>query len=245
MALENQFEIPCNDAICLGNQQADGAVVFFTHSNFRERRMQRRFQDWWEGKSKLLFTQTGSELDDQINSFVKRARTGARVARETRFCTLSSLPFITVAAAISHDGDLDQFAIAFAAGTNLPQVCGRAFEELLQVELNTRRLEVPQINSENTEYNSELKFLRRQQTEVKRRVIDDWDEAKTITGIQSQEYSYSNSKEILRLLKDCDRQVLLIDMTHPEIGIPTTRAIFSEANENPFFNYSPADMSPL
>ncbi len=205
----------------------------------------RTIQDWWEGNCELHLLDEKSSRFETFSQYVSEARTGALEHRETKFCELPNEHNIAVAAAISHDKDFDQIAIAFAAGANLPAVFRRAFEELITVELETSDLVRAHLDGDEIEKSSNRYLVRERQRVLKSRLTDELASCKTVTSENLQTRYYSSALELHHVLNERNQSVWLVDITHPKIGIPTTRAIFSRAEENPFLFTGEMDVLPL
>jgi|GEM_PF-3386084 len=205
----------------------------------------RAVQDWWEGRCEMRPIEFDSDFEHKLEKLVEWSRRDAPVYRKTAFFSITDTPFTKVVAAVSHDAHFDQIAVAFAAGGNTGKVCQKALEELLQVELNTRRLDVARTNTPVDDLPQSLRDIRDQQDEFKSRLTPLFQTPDPPARIRLPDQSYTNSNEILDALASAGCPVLLIDMTHPKIGIPTTRAIFSDPDQNPFARYSAKDRIPL
>ena len=205
----------------------------------------RAVQDWWEHKGDMHPIDFDDAFKAQLEKQVVWSRRDSQVYRNTVFLSMTDMRFTKVIAAVSHDADFDQIAIAFAAGANTGKVCQRALEELLQVELNTRRLEVTLAKTDQAVLPRDLSEQRDLQKELRSRLSRHLETPEISVHMTLPDPTYTNTLEILNELSRAGSPVLLVDMTHPEIGIPTTRAIFKDAAQNPFVTYCAQDRTPL
>ncbi len=207
----------------------------------------RAVQDWWEGGRRLLRLTPSAPLYGPLMAQVSKLRLGASFARSTQFCLIEGPYPFNVAVAISSDLDETRFAIAFEAGSGpLAPLFLRAFEELLSVEFSVAKLAGAPDDARPFEVGSDLDRIERMQAVLGDRLQRDLDAA----GILTRERLTGRREDVslghkLTQSRDIRSTVLLIDLTHQAIGIPTIRAIFEDANENPFINTNDHAVLPL
>lgn len=197
---------------------------------------------WWSGE------RPPQRLDEdwpgftEILTYTDRLRSGAFVSRRTSFFRLQQ--FGPVHTVLARSGALDgsQTAIAFAASGSLAKAAQRAFLELLSVELETADLMAAKLNGDFIDRQSNRGLVADRQEALvgsKAHLFD----AKALKPPTDQEVSSSATALIKHLLSD-GYEIVIADLTRPDINLPTCRAMFADAALQPRFPGG-FDLSPL
>jgi ribosomal protein S12 methylthiotransferase accessory factor YcaO len=197
---------------------------------------------WWAGSIEALKI---SELDPLFEPVFERIRASRHGAYEHRLTDLFVLaypgPVTTVAGrSISQDGD--QIAVAFAAALHPVDAAFKAFLELLSVELETSDLQFARLSGEPFERKSPRGLVAARQ-EAFLTTHQSLFAGEEYLALDS-EFDGFELEYLLSFYSMRGMEIMLVDLTRTETGLPACRALFRDQSLQPRFPTG-FDLSPM
>ena len=197
---------------------------------------------WWYRSTSAKRLPETHPIIPELSKYVRAARTGALVHRETDFflLTYDQLVHVVVARSASLDGT--EVAIAFAANPNLQNAAKRAFLELLSVELETSDLQYARLTGTPYGRHSNRGLVAARQEALLTTHLDLFD-VESSDGLEL-DFGEQNIGGMLSHSAAIGETILLADLTRLEISLPTCRAFFQDIDKQPRFPRG-YELSPL
>lgn len=204
----------------------------------------RAVQLWWAGACTLRPLTAEHPLHADLTAHADLLRGKPVEWRETVFCLIEGDLPIDVAVALSWDKAGGQMAIGFAAGcSGRKPLFQRAFEELLSVELEVADLFRAHLDGDLIQPDSNRHKVAERQVALQARLPDELANARPLTPRSGS--TETNLDTVLKSSEKLGARVLLVDMTHQSIGVPTVRAIFENPKLSPFAEISENTVLPV
>lgn len=198
---------------------------------------------WWNKKAPARrLPGDWLTLQTELGAMISRARRGAKHPRYTRFFLLMDPSPIPVVTAWSSDADGGQIAVAFASGTSLDAAAGRAFLELLSVELETADLAYAKAQKQPFSKNSNRGLVEARQKAFQHSHADLFPSC--ATRVPDIAPPPKTPKHLLKICQTHGQAVELVDLTRVETGLPVYRAIYADRSLQPHFATG-NELSPL
>ncbi|MCA0869668.1 YcaO-like family protein [Seohaeicola saemankumensis] len=188
---------------------------------------------WWHGGIGAARLPADLLAELRISSRLRDMRDGALEVRQTDLFRLEYPGPVHVIAARSRDLQGAQTAVAFAAGTDIALTADRALLELLSVEVETSDLAHARQTGQTVARDSARGLVAARQAAFETTHRDLFGDGPA--RFPEPPETGLSIDAILDIYRDRGEEILLADLTRPEIGLPTCRAYFRETALQPRF----------